>query len=111
MGPITLCDRFTFVCPGGGGTVAYPWVQIDSTHTNWDLWIDAHTVETGNINVAVQTSIDTTQEETLFSTGIATTGPTVDSATNPAGSLARLVISSTGTARGTVSVWLVPKSD
>lgn len=111
MGPITLCDRFTFVSPAGGGTVAFPWVQIDSTHPNWDLWIDAHTIETGTINVAVQTSIDTTQEETLFSSGIAATGATVQSATNPAGSLARLVISSTGTARGTVSVWLVAKTD
>lgn len=111
MGPYTLCDRFTFVAPAGGGGVTFPWIQIDPRMKNYDVWIDMHSLETGTINVTVETSMDTSQAETLNAQAISSTGVTTASTSNSAGALGRLKLESSSAASCVVSVWLLPKQE
>ena len=112
MNALTLVDRFTYVASSSGGTVYTPWVQFPSHYKNAELWVDAKTLEQGTITVTLQSSIDTSQEEDVTQSIVASEGNTVTAISTELGALVRLKITSTGAAAaGTMSVYLVPKQD
>ena len=112
MNTITLLDRFTYAGASGGDQMYTPWVNFPSDYRQAELWIDVKTFETGTITIDLESSIDTTSSETANTAGASGPGVSVTAITSKLGPLVRLKLSNTAaTARGTVSVWLVPKQD
>ena len=112
MNAITLLDRFTYVAPAAGGSLNTPWVSFPSVHKSAELWVDAKTLEQGQIDVKLQSSIDTSQEEDAATVNVTAAGNSITPVTSELGPLVRLNVSSTAAAAaGTISVWVVPKDN
>jgi len=107
--PILLCSNFTFISPAGGGEITFPWVGFDASFEKADLVIECKLVSSGNVDVKIDTSTDTTMPSGLGSTNIGATGSTTTPITSGLLQMVRLVISSSGAAGVTLSITLVPK--
>lgn len=109
--PILLCSNFTFVSGAGGGEITFPWLGFDATFKAADMVIECKLVSSGNVDVKIDTSTDTTMPSPLGSTNISADGPVTTPITSGLLQLVRLVISSSGAAGLTLTVWLIPKHD
>jgi len=110
--PIVPCSNFTFISGAGGGTIRFPWVGFDAAFKEADLVIESKLVSSGNVDVAIEASTDTTMPSPpLGTTNISTDGPVTTAITSGLLQLVRLVISSAGAAGVTLTVTLVPKHD
>jgi len=109
--PILLCSNFTFISPAGGGEITFPWVGFNAAFKEADLVIESKLVSSGNVDVKIESSTDTTMPTALGSTNISAIGSVSTPITSGLLQALRLVISSSGAAGVTLTVWLVPKHD